>query len=184
LSAGAGGGRILCAVLEPAVAIGQGEIGRGHFALGAVRGKDADRFEHTGDVGLMRPGVGPHGPADRARDGQPELEAGQAGPLRLGRRARHLDAGFRQFSRAQANAVQPRQGAQLRQIELAGARFRSQAANELPHREGELGNDGLQVRRGRTGGGHVRKISDRQLFLQVYLASLPADGVCRCGKLP
>ena len=95
-----GGGRILVAVLEPAVAIGQGEVGRGHLALGAVRGEDADRLEHAGDVGFVRPGVGPHGAADRARDGQPELEAGQAGPLRLGRRARHLDAGFGRVAHA------------------------------------------------------------------------------------
>ena len=95
-----GSGRSVLAVLEPAVAIGQAEVGRGHLALGAVRGEDADRLEHSGDVGLVGAGVGPHGAADRARDGQPELEAGQAGPLRLGRRTRHLDAGFGRVAHA------------------------------------------------------------------------------------
>ena len=87
-------GRTRRAVLEPAVAVGQAEVGRGHARLGAVGGEDARRLEHAGDVRLVRAGVGPHRAADRARDGQPELEAGQAGPLRLGRGARHLDAGF------------------------------------------------------------------------------------------
>ena len=42
----------------------------------------------------MGAGVGPHGPADRARDGQAELEAGQAGALGLGRGAGHRHAGL------------------------------------------------------------------------------------------
>ncbi len=54
--------------------------------------EDTGRFEDGRHVRVVGAGVGPDGTADRARDGEAELEAGQAGLLRLGRGARHLDA--------------------------------------------------------------------------------------------
>ena len=70
----------------------------------------------TGHVGLVRPGVGPDGPADGPRDGQPEFEPGQPGALGLGRGPRHLDAGLGRVARP----VDPR---------ALGADLDDQAAN-------------------------------------------------------
>ena len=49
----------------------------------------------AGDVGLVGAGVGPDGAADGARDGQPELEAGEARLACHGRRLGHRQAGVR-----------------------------------------------------------------------------------------
>ena len=85
---------VVARVLEPAVAVGQPEVGRRDDGLAAVGGEDAGRLQHARHVGIVRAGVGPHRAADRARDRQPELEPGQARMLGLRRRPRHLDAGL------------------------------------------------------------------------------------------
>ena len=64
------------------------------IGLGPVGREDPGGFEDGRDVGLVGARVRPDGAADRARDREAELEAGQAGLLRLGRGARHLDARF------------------------------------------------------------------------------------------
>ena len=84
----------IAAGLEPALAIAEPEVGRADDRLRPVGGEDARRLEDARDVGLVRAGVRPDGPTDRARDGQPELEPGQPVALGLGRGARHLDAGL------------------------------------------------------------------------------------------
>ena len=80
--------------LEPAVAVAQVEVGGGEARLRAVGEEDVGRVDDRGDVVLVRPGVRPHRAADGARDRQPELEARQAGLLRLGRGAGHRHARF------------------------------------------------------------------------------------------
>ena len=80
--------------LEPALAVGEAEVGAGDDRLGAVAREDPRGVDDAGDLGLVRTGVRPDRAADRARDRQPEFEAGQPGPLGLGRGARHLDAGL------------------------------------------------------------------------------------------
>ncbi len=87
-------GRSHGGVLEPAVPVAQPELVDGHDRLRPVRGEDARRLEDPGHLGVVGPGVGPHGAADRAGDGQAELEAGQAGALRLRGCPRHLDPGL------------------------------------------------------------------------------------------
>ena len=56
----------------------------------ASRTSADSRTARTSDA--VRAGVRPDGATDRARDGQPELEARQAGALGLGRGAGHRDA--------------------------------------------------------------------------------------------
>ncbi len=81
-------------VLEPRVAIRESEIGCRDDDLHPVAPQDPRRFQDGGDVRPVGAGVGPDSPADRARDGEPELESGQPRLLGLGRRPRHRDAGL------------------------------------------------------------------------------------------
>ena len=81
--------------LEPALAVGQPELGRRQAALGPVGQQHEGGLEDRRHVGAVRPGVGPHGPAHAARDGQPELEAGQPGGLGDRRGPGHRQAGLR-----------------------------------------------------------------------------------------
>ncbi len=81
--------------LEPAVAIAQIELRRLEAGLGPVGEQHVGRFEDRGDVVLVGAGVRPDGASDRARDRQPELQAGETGLLGLGRRPRHRHARLR-----------------------------------------------------------------------------------------
>ena len=76
-------------MLEQAVAIGQPELGDRQRRSCPSAQEQRRRLEDAGDVRLVRSGVGPDRAADGARDGQPELEAGQAGLLCLRGGARH-----------------------------------------------------------------------------------------------
>jgi len=80
-------------VLEPALAVGEAELGGGDLALGAVSQQDIGRFEQSRDVRAVRPGIGPDRAPDRARDREPELQPREPRLLRLGRGAGHRDAG-------------------------------------------------------------------------------------------
>ena len=80
-------------VLEPAVAVGEAELGDRDLALGAVGQHDRRRLEHARRVAVVRAGVRPDRAAGRARDREPVLEPAEAGLLALGRGARHRDAG-------------------------------------------------------------------------------------------
>ena len=71
-------GVLVGCVLEDALAVGQAQAVGVERLLGAVRAQNARLGEHGTDVRFMGAGVGPHRAADGARDGQAELEPGQA----------------------------------------------------------------------------------------------------------
>ena len=97
-------------MLEPAVAVGQAERRGRLVRLGAVAAQDAGRLEHGGDVGAVGAGVGPDGAADRAGDGQAELQPAQAGPLGERRRPGQRHARLGDETRAlHAAALGPRE---------------------------------------------------------------------------
>ena len=78
--------------LEPAVAIAEVELRGVEARLRPVGEQHVGRLEDRRDVVLVGAGVRPDRAADGARDREPELEAGQARLLRLGRRAGHRHA--------------------------------------------------------------------------------------------
>ena len=89
-----GGGALGDRHLEPAVAVAEVELRGLEARLGPVGEQHVGRLEDRGDVVLVGAGVRPDRAADRARDRQPELEAGEAGLLGLGRRPGHRHAGL------------------------------------------------------------------------------------------
>ena len=85
-------GRALRRVLQHALAVAQAQLVARHRRLGAVRAEHARLDEHVAHLRLVGAGVGPHGAAHGARDGQPELEARQARLLGHRRRLGHGQA--------------------------------------------------------------------------------------------
>jgi hypothetical protein len=79
--------------LEGRLSIAEPERGGADDGLRPI-GLDDRRFDQAGgDVRLMGAGIGPDGAAHGTRDGQPELQAGEAGLARDGRRLGHRQAG-------------------------------------------------------------------------------------------
>ena len=71
-------GRIRWSVLEHALAIGEPEPSAIECLLGAVAAHHARCNDDLADIRFMRAGVRPHGATDSSRDGEAELQTGQA----------------------------------------------------------------------------------------------------------
>ena len=97
-------------LLEPAVAVAKPEVGRRDDPSRSRRRRGPGPISRTaGDVGVVRAGVGPHRPADGARDRQAELEPGQARPA--GSRSRRGPSGRRpRRCSARRRSASPRPG--------------------------------------------------------------------------
>ena len=162
-------------MLEAAVAVAQARARRPSSTASVPSAPRTPAASQDGShVGFVGAGVGPHGPADRARDGQPELEAGQAG--RPGQRRR---PGHRQRPRRRPGVSRrrgsPRPGRLDHQAADAGvamtrslprprsvwARPRARAKRTTPRSSKRVVDLGEQV--GRAAHAHRREARQRLL---------------------
>ena len=81
--------------LEGRIAVAEPERRGAHDRLRSVGLDDRRLDQASGNVRLVCAGIGPDGAAHGARDGQPELQPGEAGLARHGRRLGHRQAGVR-----------------------------------------------------------------------------------------